>query len=74
MKDNMPTLKECVMKNEELEDFGLKLLIMHSAGYTMEDFKEYIDEMMADEDMKEAVEAMTPILEYALRELKRSIK
>lgn len=74
MKDNMPTLKECVLNNKELEDFGLTLLLLYSAGYTMNDFKAYIDEMMTDEDMKEVVEALKPIWELALKEVKRSIK
>ena len=74
MKDNMPTLNECFENNKELEDFGLKLILMHSAGYTMEDFETYIKEMMADEDVKEVIKAMTPALKLALRELKRNLK
>lgn len=74
MKDNMPTLKECFENNEELEDFGLKLLLLYSAGYTIKDFKIYIDEMMADKELKLTVEAMTPLMKLALEEIKRSIK
>lgn len=74
MKDNMPTLKECVENNGTLEDFGLRLLLLYSAGYSMQDFEEYINQAFEDEDMKEAVEAMTPMLELALKEIKRSIK
>lgn len=74
MKDNMPTLKECVENNKELEDFGLKLLLLYSAGYTIKDFKVYIDEMMADKGIKLTVKALTPLMELALEELKRSIK
>ena len=74
MKDNMPTLKECVENNKELEDFGLKLLLLYSAGYTMQDFEEYINQMFEDKGMKLTVEALTPLMELALEELKRSIK
>lgn len=74
MKDNMPTLEECVFNNKELEDFGVKLLLLYSCGYSMQDFEEYIKQMLEDKDMKEAVEAMTPMLKYGLRELKRSLK
>lgn len=74
MKDNMPRLKEICENNKEFEDFGLKLLIIYNCGYTMEDFKAFIDEMMADEDFKEAIEATTPIIKLVLKEIKRSIK
>lgn len=74
MKDNMPTLKECFENNKELEDFGLRLLLLYSAGYSMQDFEEYINQAFEDEAMKEAVEAWTPLLKLVLEELKRSIK
>lgn len=74
MDDNMPTLKECILNNKELEDFGIKLLLLYSCGYSMQDFEKYVKQMLEDKDMKEAVEAMTPMLKYGLRELKRSLK
>lgn len=71
MKDNMPTLKECFENNKELEDFGLKLLLLYSAGYTIKDFEEYINQMLEDKDVKEAVKAFVPLLELVLKDVKK---
>lgn len=74
MKDNMPTLKEVFDANDQMREFGLQWLMLHFVGYTMEDFEKYADEMMADDDVKETIEAMASVIEYALKQLKRSKK
>lgn len=70
MKDNMLTLKEMLDKNDNLKEFGLTFLMMYSAGYTMEDFKAFADELLADDDVKEAVEVALPLFEYTLKSVK----
>lgn len=71
MKDNMPTLKECFENNGELKDFGLQLLLLYSCGYSMQDFEEYINQILEDKDVKEAVEAFVPLLELVLKDVKK---
>ena len=73
MKDNMPKLKEVFKSNSQMEEFGLQCLMFHCMGYTAEDFKEYAEEMMADDDTREVIEAMIPAVEYALKTLKKEV-
>lgn len=71
MKDNMPTLKECFENNKELNEFGLQLLLLYSCGYSIQDFEEYINQMLEDKDVKEAVKAFVPLLELVLKDAKK---
>ena len=68
MKDGMPTLKEIYdSENKPLQENLLQFVMMYSLGYTMKDFKAFADEMLADDDVKEAVEIMLPLFKYALK-------
>lgn len=68
MKDGMPTLKEIFdSDNKPLQENLLQFVMMYSLGYTMEDFKAFADEMLADDDVKETVEITLPLFKYALK-------
>lgn len=65
----MTKLSKVFTSNEEFSNVGLYIVLLFSMGYTAEDFKEYVDEFMADGKTKEMVEAFTPALRLALREI-----
>lgn len=65
MKENLRPLKEVAEENATMRDFGVDLILLCSAGYTMEDFQAYVDEEMKDPDMRKAVEALTPLMKLA---------
>lgn len=71
MKESLPKLKD-VFVNDKLYETGICIVMMCEVGYTMDDFKEYVDEMMTDEDTREQIKVMAPLFEYTLKELKRS--
>lgn len=71
MKDNMPTLKEIFEQNEELREFFLGFICFYLAGYTMEDFKEFADDALNDEELKETIESFVPLIRLMLKEYKK---
>lgn len=71
MKDNMPTLKEISKQNEKLSDFFLYFLCFYAIGYTMEDFKEFAEDELSDEKLKEMIAVFVPLMRLELKEYKK---
>lgn len=74
MDDKLPKLIDVYKNNEDMTEDMLSIIIFRQCGYSWDDFQEFVDEVMNDEEFKQVIEAITPMFEYALKEVKRRVK
>lgn len=68
MDDKLPKLIDIYKKNEDMGENLLSIVIFRQCGYSWNDFQEFVDEVMSDEDFREVHEACIPLIKLALKD------
>lgn len=68
-KKKLPPLEMLVEQNSKIKDCLNTMMALQLAGYTMEDFRAYIDEQQKDSDVKVVLDALGELLRVVLNQV-----